>query len=277
MTRSRQPLWGALALCTLLAACVTDPADDTHEGIAVGNPGVVAMSLAAADGFNITKAELPVQWVGFAACSGTDVTTPVGGTTDLALAPLSVSIPAGAWCGVVVRFSGDAALEASWEDGVEAGTMEATVLLGDVELVVVDTALAVDEDTALALELASPDWLNPAALGLLDGALTTITTESPAHAVLVDAVVEESALFDDLDGSGLVDLPERDAGALALPGQIALNPDAGSGDAVAGLSSGCSCSTGEGRGGWGLALLLLLPLLRRRVSRGAGRATRSRT
>ena len=108
----------------LLAAC--RPPDDTHEGIAVGNPGLVSMALATSSGFSLTRAELPIDWVGYASCGGSDRLASVD-RTDLVV-PATAAIPQGSWCGFVVALSGAATLEADWSEGVASGTLQPRAL-----------------------------------------------------------------------------------------------------------------------------------------------------
>ena len=152
-------------LClSLLVGCVP-PDEEENQGIAVGNPGVVAMSLAEAEEWTVTVAEASVEALGWKACSGADRLDTLQTTLDLTADPTDLSFPAWDWCGVVVRFAGPVELEATWSDGAGTGSLAATVTLPELQLGVVDDPLAVDEDTAWALELASPDWLDAAALG----------------------------------------------------------------------------------------------------------------
>lgn len=254
-----------LLAALLLAVGCGEPQDNTHEGIAVGNPGVVSMSLAEADTFTFTEASLPVDWVGFADCEG-GARFVYPADADLAVTPLSLQAPAGEWCGIQVAFQGTATLAADWDDGVGTGSLSATLELADVGLQVVDARQTIDEDTELALELASPDWLDPGALGLADGVDLVIDIDDPEHGVIVAAIVDESAVFADEDGSGRVETAERDAGALALPATLGLNPDVGGATAdAAGMSSGCSCASGGSAPSLGWAVLLLLAVVRRRA------------
>ena len=258
----------------LLCGCV--PVDDEeNQGIAVGNPGVVAMSLAEAAEFTLVSAEASVSALGWAGCGDGDRLTAVNSTIDL-LAANAVEFPEGDWCGVVVRFAGPLEIEATWTDGVGSGSLFATVEVPELQLGAVDGDLVVDEDAAFALELASPDWLDAVDLGIADGVDLVVDAESPEHTLLLAALTDETALFDDTDGSGQIEQSERDAGPAALPTELAFNPDPmpGSSADAAGMSA-CSCS-GGGDGASGLALLLLLSAgsLARRRSRSPRPARR---
>ncbi len=258
-----------LVVIALLVGCVP-PEEEENQGIAVGNPGVVSMSLAEADEFTVTFAEATLQALGWASCDSGDQLDELYTTLDLATEPEALDFPAGDWCGVVVRFDGPLELELDWDDGVSQGSLVATVTLPELTLGAVDGPLEVDDATTWALELASPDWLDPDALGLADGVDLTITGKDDAHELLVAAFTDETALFDDIDASGLVESPERDEGAAALPMQIAFNPDPSPGSSAdaAGYASGCSCAQGApDSNAWAVVLLLGLGLARTRRRR----------
>lgn len=251
----------------LLVGCVPPEEEEENQGIAVGNPGVVSMSLAEADEFTVTFAEASLDALGWASCGSGDALDELATALDLVAEPERLSFRAGDWCGVVVRFDGPLDLAAAWSDGVSAGTLTASIELPELKLGALDGPLQVDEDSAWALELASPDWLDAVALGLADGVDLAITPADPEHAQLVAAFTDETALFDDLDASGVVETVERDAGPAALPMQFAFNPDPSpdsTADAAGYASNGCSSAQSQaGSASWSL-LLLVLGLARRR-------------
>lgn len=257
------------ALPALLLAGCGEPQDDTHEGIAVGNPGVVSLSLAEADTFVFTEMTLPVEWVGFGGCDG-GARFAYPAAADLVVEPLRVTVPVGEWCGVQVAFLGDATLTADWSDGLGgSGSLSANLVLSDVGLQVVDDAQRIEGGVELALELASPDWLDPDALGMADGVDLVVDVGDPAHDLIVAAFTDESAVFADEDGSGRVDPDERDAGAVALPATLGLDPNLGDSTAdAAGGSAGCSGCASSGSPGtasaWFFFLMGGLVLGRRR-------------
>ncbi len=258
-----------LLALALLVGCAP-PEEEQNQGIAVGNPGVVSMSMAEAAGFTFTLVQAPIDALGWASCGAGDALDELATTLDLVDEPEPLPFPAGTWCGVVVRFAGPLELKATWEEGGATATLTAAVDLPDVLLGAIDGDLIVDEGTAWALELASPDWLDAGALGLADGVDLVIEVADPGHALLVAAFTDETALFHDADASGLVETEERDAGPAALPMQFAFNPDPAPGATAdaAGYSGGCT-SGGPGSGGWTWALLSLLVLAQRRRRSGS--------
>ena len=268
------PALAAGACLALLGLGCVPPDDEQNQGIAVGNPGVVALSLAAAEGFVWTAADASVSALGFASCGSGDTLRDVAGTLDLRDGPALLPFPAGSWCGLLVRFDGPLTIAASWSEAGASGTLTATLTVPEVTLGALAGTLAVDAGTAWALELASPDWLDAGALGLTDGVDLVVTEESPEHATLVAALTDETALFDDGDGSGLIEAPERDAGPAALPMELAFNlePVAGvSSDASGG--AGCALAPAP-TGPLGILLLLVSGSLVSRRSTGRRRVRR---
>ena len=200
------------------------------------------------------------QQLRYGTCGGYDEAEGGGEEADLVEGPAEYSFPAGTWCGVglqIVRLD----LVGRWApDSGEEATFTMQLDVDDVVLGFVDDVLDVDDETELAFELGSPGWLAADVLGLVDGEEQEVLPEHDLYGELVAALQEESAAFDDLDGSGVVEELERDAGPLAIAADIQFrDPGAAgvSGDA-AGYMSGCDASGGARPGvGW-LGLLGLL-------------------
>lgn len=251
----------ALLIAALLGC--TQPPDDgsggDEMGIAIGNPGVVSLGIAASDEMQLTLAELPVAALEHHACSDSHETGIQDVNLDLTDGPVAVELLAGSWCGLRVELAEPLLIEATWAPvSGETATVAIELAVAQVDLEpLVDESFTVDEDTALALELAAPGWLEATLLGLQDGDALEVGTGDALHLDLFQAVTEDSAAFDDLDGSGLVDAEERDAGPLLVGGDLVFEP-APAGYATDGASA---CSVNMGGGGEAGLLLLLLAAL----------------
>ena len=259
MTTTRTTLLLTLALA-LLTACEqpveVDPGGD-EMGIAIGNPGVVSLGIAASDDLSLTLAELPLAALDHHGCSAEPATGITDVTLDLTDGPASVELLAGTWCGLRLELADPLVVEAEWAPATgEAATVELALEVAMVDLEPLDDgSFTVDEETELALELAAPGWLDAELLALEDGDVLVVEPGHALHLDLFGAVTEDSAAFEDLDGSGLVEQPERDAGPLLVGGDLVFEA------APAGLSdsqyaSGCSTSVAP-RPDPGLLLLAL--------------------
>ena len=252
-------------LCLALVLLGCQPAGEPNEGIAVGNPGLTSLSLAVTDSVALASVSGSLYRVRFAGadCGGLDVSSPVSLDIDLAQEPAAFDFPGGTWCGLILDFSGPLQFEGSWNDGLGSGALDVALTVGSVSLGAVAESMEVDEESELAFELASPGWLDLALDGLQDGETVTVDAESPLHDLLVAALSDDSQLFDDLDGDGVVAPTERDEGPLATSRELRFE----NADAYATTSEGvgmvAACGVaGGGSGGW--ALLALLGLRRRR-------------
>ncbi len=252
-------------LTLLLAGCQPAPEDD-NQGIAVGNPGVIAMSIAASDDVEVEAAGLRPTLVRYGTCGvGNDATVGGGDPVDLADGPADYAFPEGTWCGVGLE-TVSLEIDGRWDPGTgEQATFTLTLDLPSVVLGFVDEVLAVDDETELAFELASPGWLDAAGLGLSDGDDLVVAAGDELHDTLVASLQDESAAFDDLDGSGVVEQEERDAGPLAVPADIQFNDTypAGMDSEASGYATGCSCGATGRSDGAPLLLLLALATWRR--------------
>lgn len=247
------------AMACLLGCDPSATEEDPDRGIAVGNPGLLSVSMALTAELEVTAASLEVSSFEFASCGGGSYASASGGVADLADEPEAFDFPAGAWCGVRLNPSGGFHVEATWG----TSTIVLDLEVADVS-VGADETFDADEESEFAFELGTVDWLDPGVLGWVEGEDVTVDGEHDLHDVLVAALELDSALFDDLDGSGAVEQPERDAGPLAT-GEIQLSfdiaPEAAgytADSAQSGCGTSCSASGGTRRGGlMGLALLLL--------------------
>ncbi|RME27940.1 MAG: hypothetical protein D6798_03550 [Deltaproteobacteria bacterium] len=67
---------------------------------------------------------------------------------------------------------------------------------------------------AVVLELADADWVTATSLGLAPGVHVTVDAQHPLYDDLVNAVEQDSDLFRDVDGDGVISGAERAAGPL---------------------------------------------------------------
>ncbi len=244
-------------LSLLLLGCTPEADDERNEGIAVGNPGLLSVSLAVTADVDVTRADLDVTTLEFGGCGGYGAE--VGGAADLALEPAAFAIDAGRWCGVRLNLGAPLVVEASWGTSAIALTLDA-----DEITVGAAASFDVDEETELAFEIGMPEWLDPVALGMTDGEDLVVGPGDDLHDELVAALHGDSALFDDLDGSGDVGGDERDAGPLAL-GDVEFTIEQTDAEGAYPNSAGyagqaCACAASVGVGDAGAAVLLLLPL-----------------
>ncbi len=257
--------WLVIAL-VLSLGCQQEAEPD--EGIAVGNPGLTSMSMAVTDAVSLTSAAGTLNRVRFAGaeCGGVDLTSYVDLTLELALEPADFDFPGGTWCGLILDFTGPLVLTGTWDDGVGAGEVDLSLNLGSVSLGAVEETLEVDAGSELAFELAAPGWLDDALGSLADG--ETLSAEDPLlHDALVAAFADDSQLFDDGDGDGIVTEPERTVGPVATAMELrfeSVGLYGESADSAAGLSSACDVGAG---GSAGLPLFLLLAFRRSRRRR----------
>lgn len=255
--------WSLVAL--LLVGCQQEEPD---EGIAVGNPGLTSVSMAISDSVTLTSVAGTLRRARFAGaeCGGVDVERSLDLPVDLAVEPAEFAFPGGTWCGLILDFEGALAFEGTWERGARSGGVLGSPSIGSISLGAVDGVLDVDDDSELAFELAAPGWLELLVDPLEDGELLQDDDTHALHAWTVEAVVDDSGLFDDGDGDGLVTEAERAVGAVATAMEVRFEPLAAYGTTADSEASAMSCSTG----GRGLPLLLLLVARRRRG--GASRA-----
>ena len=114
--------------------------------------------------------------------------------------------------------------------GVEVGevlTIEGTGTAGgtfSLELDVGDLVRTLQEEEKLwpetgvsrayILELAAPSWTSATALGLSSGQHVVVDSSHNLYATLVAAIQDDSSIFRDVDGDGVLQTSERNAGPL---------------------------------------------------------------
>ena len=215
MTRTTPllPLFG----CVLALVACTSP-DTTHDGTAVGNPGVVAFALGEPDDIAVELAEGGAAGIGVSAC-GSDQRE--GVTWEGPWIPLDgdivLELPLGTWCTVHLDglevFVAGAHVDSQAED---EGLFEVSLALGDVQIHAPGwDGFAVAADDAFVLELGGPGWLGPDAIGLTAGNEVLVEEQDALHDAVAAALVEPSALYRDPDTDGLLSEAERDAGSTA--------------------------------------------------------------
>jgi hypothetical protein len=209
VTRLQQLCLGSMIMA--LTGC----APVVLKGTSVGNPGLTAARLAAADGLTLQTARLSLAGLDGIGCDGADVLLASGLSLDL-LAPAFVQLPATPLCGLRVRPAAPLNVE-----GVDAAGGAFLVSL-DLTAIQVDGLTSTDGVPSV-LELGTPGWLSAATL--VDGYV--ITPSDDRHAVLVDAITRGSALYPDPDGDGAVGEAERAAPLASASG----DDDSGDDDA----------------------------------------------
>ena len=265
MTRTRPILLSLALLATppLLTACQIE---NPEGGTAIGNPGVVAMTIASADQLDVEEAWLFADGWSLESCDGQEPQTVPFEEGELALEG-SVEWPAGTWCSAtlveadLVLFGrlegeGDDDDDDDWD---EEGEFYIELMVPTFALTGPTTAgFVVAEDSDLLVELAAPGWTSAEEIGLDETTWVEVTSEDQLlHDELAGRVVEGTGLYEDSDGDWMVDPEEREAGALADTAEPEPATDEGDDDDEGGLSgSGCQASVGGGQAS-GLSLILL--------------------
>ncbi len=232
----------------VVAGCPpVDGEDDPQDrGIAVGNPGLVSTSLALTTDVELDAVLVDIDHLRMARCGGGEHTES-GGEADLVEAPLDIIVPSMPLCGLRAQLADVLHIEATWtSEGGDSATVVLDLDVGVLDLVPVDDIALSTDDADFGLELAAPHWLDPTLLGLVDGVELVVGPGDALHDDLVAAVAEDSAMFDDPDGSGAIDEVEREDGPLAIAGEITFEESPvglEDSDAAYGMSEGCSCSS----------------------------------
>ena len=113
MTSTRTLL--ALLITALLAGCPQPPddggGDGDEMGIAIGNPGVVSLSIAASEDVELVLAELPVAALEHHGCDASHALGIQDVNLDLTDGPVAVELLPGTWCGLRVQLAEPLAIE----------------------------------------------------------------------------------------------------------------------------------------------------------------------
>ncbi|MFZ5479530.1 MAG: hypothetical protein ACOZNI_22385 [Myxococcota bacterium] len=193
-----------ILLLLLLVACVPPgPA----EGTAVGNL-TVSVDAASGTGVTFTSGEATLARVDLEGCAEATDTVTFGREVDL-LGGERLALPIeGGWCALGFAFDGPLVLSGGGNGGTFTLSLEVPELRMTGEVSV----------GGKVLELAAPGWVDVALLGLSEGTDVRVDAGSELHALLVDAITDDSAMFADEDESGHVDEGERARGAEAACG-----------------------------------------------------------
>lgn len=252
---SRGPVSVGLALC-LLAPCLlaTGCQDlDVHEGTIVGNPG--SLRAARSSTVDVDVAEAFVAEVVLFDCEGeAGFEEVVDEEVDL-LDPQSTfaDLDDGTWCGAELLLD-----EVFWVGGGEETSFE---LEGSELLVVLESTagFVLAESLPTLWQLGPPELLTAELLaehaeGSGDGGEAFLDLDDPDLDDLRAALEERSAVYEDIDGDGLISDPDENAGTLATgPGR----EDEAAGDAD---EERVTSKSGCARRSRASLLLLLLPL-----------------
>lgn len=222
-------------LAALVAGCSTG---QTHEGIAVGNPGNAgfALTVAEGEGFVFEAASAAVDGVTARDCDGRSRSERADRQVDL-LGDDPVAAPAGTWCSAIVAFTGQLQMDGTWANSLGAGTFELQLAADDLALAWPGGLELADGDRYV-LELASPGWLDAELLALADGEHFVAAAGDGTYEQLLGSVHAESALFED-DGDGQVGPQERSAGPVVVAA-----PAAQFAGGVDSSQAGAGCSAG---------------------------------
>ncbi len=250
----------ALLLAGLLVACTTP--DDTHDGTAVGNPGVVAFALGETVDMDVDFAEASAGWVGVRAC-GTDEEQAI--QREDPMIPLDEQIafelPLGTWCTLMLDdlqvylegHHGDAEPPDGGEFMIGLNLGATQVNAGTFD------GFTVSADQGFVFELGSPGWVAAEDIGLDPDNEVAIDDQAPLHEPVALAMLDRSALYSDPNTDSVVSEEERDAGAAAaVTNDVPTEPEP--------LEGGGGC-TAAGSGT--ASLWMLLGLLMAVFHRGA--------
>jgi hypothetical protein len=120
------------------------------------------------------------------------------------LSGMETSLLGGNWCQLTISLGEQATLKAISHRGDWLNAA-----LGGAEIVLQqEDGFAVSGESYI-LELGAPGWLEPTALGMTTGSDRSLTSEDPETALLLDALLTGSALYEDLDGNGILGSAER--------------------------------------------------------------------
>lgn len=192
----------AVAACVLLAACTTP----REGGTGVGNPPQAQVSLAAARGLEVHVASLPLAEVTTAPCGSRPVPTARDKKLEL---PDRVALGAGFGCGVTLVLDGPLEVRGTWH--ALGGPVPVDLSL-DVQRIELTGSIELAPGQRVHMELGHPGWLD---LARDLGAGTTVDEEHPAHAALVEALAQGSALFADARDDERLTVADRQQGPVA--------------------------------------------------------------
>ena len=250
-----------LPLVLLLPAAACTAPGDTHDGTAVGNPGVVAFALGELDGIDVHAAEAGAMSAAVQSCGGAT-------TEDLELAepiPLdgdvAFDLPQGTWCSLLIDGL-ELGMEGQHSDAPseDDGLLFMMLSVGDLAVSAPTfDGFTVTADEAFVLELGSPGWLGADDVALEAESEVIIDGDSALHTGIVELIVDQSALYEDPNTDSVVNDEERDTGATAeSANEIPTPPDP---DVDGG---GAACAQQGPSDGTGWMLVAVMALLRRR-------------
>ena len=213
-------LWG-LTVFSLLAGCTERGPD---EGIVVRNPGDTRVSVADGDDLIVTAAMVEgyeVQAYGCDSDTGPEnAAPPILATGPVNLLEETFDLPGGVWCDVTLKLDSSLSLTGVSGSGGEVSAELAldTLFLGSVDGFMVDGG-------EFILELAAPNWISSAALGISDSEVqVTVADGHPSYSLMVEAFTGKSGLYQDLNADGALSEDERTDGQVAATQTDPLEP-----------------------------------------------------
>ena len=209
-----------LCATALVLACGREAPKSTP--MATPEPSPLTIVVAQGDGLEPRSLEVTG---GFMLLEGCAMGT--GGSLFLPdqseLAGMETSLLGGTWCTLTVSLGTEARLKAISHDGSWL-----TASLGGTEIVLVEEDGMSVSGQSFILELGAPGWLDAAALGMAGGDDLTLTEDDAQTQTLRDALLSGSALYEDLDGNGVLGSDERSNVRASAASREA--EDTGSGD-----------------------------------------------
>ncbi|HCP47521.1 MAG TPA: hypothetical protein DIU15_15880 [Deltaproteobacteria bacterium] len=236
---SRVPL---LSVTVLLGAILGCDAPEPSPGTGVGNPGAVALAIGSAEGFRFVGGEVAIERLSMLGCS-----TPEGKQEDgvsLSAATLhfdpheALEVRSGTWCGLQLEMASRVALYGAidedddstardhttghlpnGDDDNDPGADDDDSAAEEIDLEIYLTietlvstatdAFAIDGER-FVYELGEEGWLSLDELG----GQAIVGGDTGLHQVLVNRIIEHSALYADTDADGRISADERAAGPL---------------------------------------------------------------
>lgn len=193
-----------VALLTLVAALAPTP---SNASVSIGNPDLTAQP-AGADGIVFDSFEISGAFIEALACDSVEL----NGGGSIELTGITRIIPMTA-CKIGVVFDGTLVIDGH---GTSGGTFTATISLTEI-MPALSTGYPLgqeDPPPAFVLEIGQTDWMTATSLGLASGTHVDIDDSDAVYDDIVAAIIDDSRIYLDSNGNGVIDGSERSAGPL---------------------------------------------------------------